>query len=291
MNDSAAPTCVGPDPHPRPPKTPAPAGACDAHAHVFEHFDHYPLAAARTYTPAPSPLSAYRHTLSTLGIARAVLVQPSVYGTDNRLLCDALRATGDEFRGIAVVGPDVGDGTLDDLHQAGVRGVRFNLLSGGGPQLSNAALLAPRLADRGWHLQLLADVSRFPDLPGWAAALPVEVVVDHLGHVPSRKGIDHPGFRALLELVGNGRGWVKLSGAYRITARTDPPYDDVTEMAQALIACAPDRVVWGSDWPHTCCPVAMPNDADLLDLLSVWAPDPADRSRILVDNPARLYGF
>lgn len=291
----APPTCQAWDPRPQPPRETPPAEACDCHAHVFGPVARYPLAAGSRYTPPEAPLAAYLAMLDALGVARGVLVQPSVYGTDNRAMLDALadaaRDAPGRLRAVAVVDPQVADAELDRLHAAGVRGVRLNLLQGGGPGLAAADRLAPRLAERGWHLQLLVDVSDFA--PGLAALdrLPVTLVLDHMGHMSAARGLDHPGFRELLALLRDGALWVKLSAAYRLTARDRAPYDDVVPFARALIAANPARVVWATDWPHPMVDIAMPNDGALLDALADWAPEPELRRRILVDNPAALYGF
>jgi predicted TIM-barrel fold metal-dependent hydrolase len=289
---AAVPTIPGPDPSPTPPGFVPPPGACDCHAHVFGPQDRYPYVAGRTYTPPDCPLPAYRRMLDTLGLARCVLVQPSVYGADNRLMMACLDELGAAARGVAVMSPRATDAELEALHARGVRGLRLNLIySGGGVGLGDAEALAARIAPLGWHLQFLVDVSATPDLRRRLARLPVPCVIDHMGHLPAAKGVRDAGFRDLLDALAEGRTWVKLSGAYRMTALADPPYDDVRPMAEALIAANPDRLVWGSDWPHPALHVPMPNDGTLLDLLAAWAPDALLRRRILVDNPARLYGF
>lgn len=291
MQTTAIPECQGPDPQPRPAGFAVPPGASDTHAHVFGPAERYPYTPDRTYTPPDAPLAAYRRMLGTLGLVRAVLIQPSVYGTDNSLMVDALHEAGDSFRGVAVVPPDVSRAELDRLHAAGVRGVRLNLLFRGGLALETCEAVAEAIRPLGWHLQLLVDVASFADLRGRLGRLPVEVVIDHMGHMPPGSGPDHPGFRELLALLKDRRTWVKLSGAYRITAEREPPYADVTPLAQALIEAAPDRLVWATDWPHPFVHIPMPNDGTLLDLLALWAPQEQTRRRILVDNPARLYDF
>ena len=282
--------CQGPDPHTRQPRLEVPAGACDCHAHVFAPLSEAAMVAARAYTPPPAPLEAYRHMLSILGIQRAVIVQPSVYGTDNRVTMAAVRAYGRDCRAVVVVDPGIVEAELKAMDAAGARGVRLNLQYAGGVGLDAAAALARRIAPLGWHLQLLLDARDLPDLLPAIRALPVEVVVDHMGHMSAAHGIDHPGFRALLEALAGGRCWVKLSGNYRITA-AGAPYDDAIPFARALVAANPERCVWGTDWPHPALEAPMPNDADLLDALAAQVPDEAARARILVDNPARLYRF
>lgn len=291
MGENAIPACAGADPDPYPPKHRPPSRACDCHAHIFGPAEVYPLTGHRSYTPPEAPLGQYRHLLATLGLSRAVIVQPSVYGTDNRATLDAVEAGGNAFRAVVVVDESVADRELEAMHAAGARGVRVNLLFKSGVKIPELSSLAERIAPFGWHLQLLIDISSFPDLHATMSRLPVETVFDHMGHMPVGLGTDHPGFRAMLDLVANGRSWVKLSGAYRITAQTRPPYSDVVPFAQAIIAANPERVVWASDWPHPGVAIPMPNDGDLLDLLADWEPEPRLRERILCDNPARLYGF
>lgn len=285
------PVCAGPDPAPRAPRFAVPPLACDTHAHVFGPAERYPYTPNRSYTPPDATFAQYRALLSTLGVERGVLVQPSVYGTDNRLLADTLRNAGPNFRGIAVLDASASDAELEALNALGVRGLRCNLLFRGGVAFADVEALARRVAPLGWHLQFLLDVSQFEKLEERLSALPVDSVIDHMGHLPAADGPKHPGFRALLSLLRQGRTWVKLSGSYRVTGQAAPPYGDVVALARALIKAAPDRCVWATDWPHPQIPVAMPNDGDLMDQLADWAPDAETRRAILVDNPARLYGF
>lgn len=266
-----------------------PAGAWDAHIHAIGAVERFPLAPDRSYTPAVVPIDDYVALMDATGLAHAVLVQPSIYGTDNRALLDALERYPSRFRGIAVVASDTTDRALAALHAAGVRGIRANLLNRGGISLDDAHALARRFATFGWHLQLQIDVStfdRFDDV----ASLPVDVVVDHFGCMPAAKGPDEPGFKRLLRLVESGRCWVKLSAAYRLTPWRTRGYDAVAPLARALIAANPSRLLWGSDWPHTDVREDMPDDGELLDLLAVWAGDATVRNDILVRNPAALYG-
>lgn len=292
MANSEIPSCQAPDRNPRPPAEQPPAGAADTHAHVFGPASDYAYAPERRYTPPDSPLPEYMALLDTLGLARGVIVQPSVYGTNNSATLDALRAQPERLRGVAVVGPEVSDAELAEMDRLGVRGVRLNLLfSGAGLDFTVAERLAERLAPLGWHLQVLIDISEFENFAARLSRLPVDIVVDHMGHMPVAKGADHPAFRELLAMLADGRTWVKLSGAYRITSRERPPYDDVLPFARALVETRPDRLVWATDWPHPAIERTMPNDGHLLDQLWDWAPDPAIRHRILCENPAALYGF
>ncbi len=288
------PYCEAADPFPHRPSFQLPAGACDTHAHVFGPECRYNYTPNRTYTPPDAPVGAYLNLHQQLGIDRGILVQPSIYGTDNQLQLDTLeylRMQGREYKGVAVVDADVSEGELDKLAAGGHCGVRMNLLFKGGIEWRDVTKLAERLAARDWHLQFLVDVSDFDELESRVRALPVPVVFDHMGHMSCQKGITHTGFQALLNLLRDGHAWVKLSGAYRITNESLPPYSDVLPFAQALIEANSEQCVWGSDWPHPHFSIPMPNDGDLMNLLAQWAPDDEIRHRILVANPEKLYGF
>lgn len=283
--------CQGPEAALRP-RLVAPAGACDCHAHVLGPLDAFPYQDDRAYTAPPALYEDYRAMLDTIGIDRAVIVQPSVYGTDNRCTLQAIARDPARMRGVAVFGDDITDAELQAMHDGGIRGVRFNLLFVGGVGLDSLEVIAARIARFGWHIQLLIDYRTLADLAARLAGLPVDIVVDHMGHMPVEEGVGNPGFQALLRLMSEGKSWVKVSGNYRVS-KAAPAYADAIPFAQALLAANPDRCVWGSDWPHVGIwpGEPMPNDADLLDALLDYAPDEALRRRILVDNPARLYGF
>jgi 2-pyrone-4,6-dicarboxylate lactonase len=278
--------------HPEPsrPKHKAPPGACDCHAHVFGPFDAFPLQAKRGYTPCLATKADYRRMLDRIGITRGVLVQPSVYGTDNRAMEDALASDPIRLRGVVVLGPEASDAELDRLHKLGVRGIRLSNMMVGAVALAHLEPLAQRLKPRGWHIQLMVDVAADPSLLDRVAKLPVPVVFDHMGVVGPSKGDNDPGFRGLVQLLAKRGCWVKLSGPYNDPAET-PPYPGMRRFAAALAEAAPDRCVWGTDWPHPGVAALMPNDGMLIDLLAEWVPDAARRQRILVDNPAQLYGF
>ncbi|MCH2394070.1 amidohydrolase family protein [Oceanibaculum sp.] len=286
-----APPIPGPDRKPRKPKLALPPGSCDCHAHVFGPMARFPYSTPRSYTPPDSPLAEYLAMHDTLGVQRGVLVQPSVYGTDNDAMMEALHAHPERLRGVAVVEPTISEAELKALHAGGVRGVRVNVLFKGGVPISAARPLAERIAPYGWHVQFLIDVSNHPRLDEELVDFPTPVVIDHMGHCDVAKTATDPGFAALLRLLDGGRCWVKLSGPYRITARKAVPFDDVTQVARTLVARRPDRMVWGTDWPHPSIKTEMPNDGDLVDMLADWVPDAATRQRILVDNPAALYDF
>nr|WP_179665461.1 amidohydrolase family protein [Nocardioides panaciterrulae] len=282
--------CAAPNPSYEPAAFVVPAGACDSHAHVVSGEPRHPLVEGRSYTPPPAPEADYLRMLEGTGMSRGVLVQISVYGTDNRYLLEVLARHPEKLRGVAVVDPSVDDETLLEMHRAGVRGLRINVLFGGGVGWQVMETLAARIAGLGWHLQLLMDVRELPGLLPRISALPVPVVVDHLGHLPASGGPDSQGFRALLSLLTDHDAWVKLSGAYRLDAGA-PDYPDARALAEAVLEAAPDRVVYGSDWPHVAVPHGMPDTGRLRNLLASWAPDEDLLRRVLVDNPARLYDF
>jgi 2-pyrone-4,6-dicarboxylate lactonase len=289
-DDDEAPPCQGPDPHPHAPALAIPADACDCHAHIIGPLALFPLQSDRSYTPPEAPLAAYRQMLAALGLTRGVLVQPSVFGTDNSCMLQALAKHRNTLRGVAVVDAHVDDETLDTLAGTGVKGLRLNVLFRGGVSLDQIEALARRIEPRQWHLQFLIDARHLTELAPRLRDLPVDIVIDHMGHIPAHVGPAHPGFKSLLDLVKRGRCWVKLSGANRISTK-GPPYDDTIAFARALVDTDPTRLVWGSDWPHVAIDGPMSNDGDLLDLLGEWAPDERLRHLILVENPARLYGF
>ncbi len=268
----------------------APPLSCDCHFHIFGPYDRFPLDAGRHYDPPAALIPAYLRVADALGIQRMVIVQPSVYGNDNRATLDAARQFGlDRARVVAVVDPSISDAELQALHDGGTRALRFNLVSGNGSPVEALETMARRIAPLGWHMQLYVSGAVLEQIAPQLATLPVEVVIDHMGGVKTADGITAPGFQALLRLLGSGRAWVKLCG-YRISS-SGPPFADVAPFARALFAAAPDRCVWGTDWPHPSLTEWMPEDGALLDLLGQWIPGEADRRRVLVDNPARLYGF
>lgn len=284
-----------PPPHPAPHAPTAfdpPTGACDAHCHIFGPAARFPFAADRSYTPPDAGIDDFERLQSRLGLSRAVFVQASCHGTDNRAMVDALRRGAGRYAGVAMIDESFGDGDLAELHEVGVRATRFNFVAhlGGAPEPDRFWRIVDRVAPLGWHVVLHFDAV---DLPAYAAMLermPCPYVIDHLARVDAAAGVDQPPFRALIDLLADDRCWVKVSGAERLTVGGTPPYDDVVPFARAVIAAAPDRVLWGTDWPH---PNVrhMPDDGDLVDLLADFAPDVATRHRILVDNPERLYDF
>jgi predicted TIM-barrel fold metal-dependent hydrolase len=283
--------CPPADPNPRTPKVKAPPGSCDTHAHVFEA--RYPYSPRRGYTPPDAPYEAYRHLLDVLGVTRAVLTQPSAYGTDNTAMLDAVARDPSNMRAVAAVDAGITDEQLRALHAAGVRGARVNLVDKGGmpfDSFDDVKRFAQRIAPLGWHIEYLVHVHEFPELEA-LARMPVDAAVGHFGYMPTICGVEQPGYRAFLRLVERGRIWVKLTAPYRITARANLPYDDVEPLARALREARPDRLLWGSDWPHAINKKPMANDGDLFDHIAAWLPEEELRRQVLVENPKRLYGF
>ncbi|HEX2115846.1 MAG TPA: amidohydrolase family protein [Alphaproteobacteria bacterium] len=271
------------------PKLKAPPGTCDTHMHVYE--PGYP-ARPEVAKPPVAPVTDYLRLCKRLGIARTVFVQPNAYGADNSCMLAAMKAYGPNARGVAVVTPDVSDAELDRLTKAGIRAIRFMLLPGGPLSWDVFDTLTARVRPFGWHVNLQIDGRTFAEHEAQLRRLPGNLVVDHVGKFLEPVPTDHPGFRALLRLLETGRTWVKLSAPYEVSRSGAPLYSDVGVLAKALVNAAPDRMLWASNWPHPSAkPEHIPDDADLLDLLLGWAPDEATRRKILVDNPARLYGF
>lgn len=264
-----------------------PAGAIDCHAHVLGPQTRFPYPADQhTYTPREARVTDYRVLLDRLGFGRAVLVQPSIYGTDNTCLLNACRELGLTTRAVAVLEPPYEAARLRALHAAGVRGVRINHGDLSAPYLGE---LARAIAPFGWHLQLFIDHGQIAAVLPILAQLPIDTIFDHMGHMPAALGVNDPAFRALLGGLRQGRCWVKLTAPYRLSADT-PRFDDVAPLVQALYAVAPERCVWGTDWPHTNT-TWKPDTPSLLDLLHRWLPDQAAVKQVLVDNPQRLYDF
>ena len=270
------------------PRLVAPAGACDCHMHVYD--PRYKPAPTSLFPPPDARLDAYRVVQRQLGLTRMVVVQPNAYAFDNACTEDAIVRFGTNARGVATIPPDVADAEIERLTRAGFRGARCFMLKGGLLSWDDVDAIAARVAPFGWHVQLQLDGRDVPLYAARIARLPTEAVVDHNGKFLEPVPPSHPAFRALLALLDGGRCWVKLSAPYE-TSRSGPPaYDDVSALARALVAAHAERCVWASNWPHPNINPPPPNPA-MLDLLLDWAPVEATRQRILVDNPARLYGF
>ena len=279
--------CQGPDPHPRKPRLAVPEGATDTHIHLCGPASR--LVAEREYTPPEITPGEARHLFDTLGITRAVVIQPSIYGTDNRAQLEGAAQIGIPVRAVVVVPHDTPDRDMASLHAQGARAVRFILAHPGGLPLDELERQAARVKEMGWHLQLLAKGPQLVELEPRLAALPCDAVIDHIGMIQPSAGLAQPAFQALLRLVRRGH-WVKLSGAYRLSQQP-APYRELEPFVRELVAAAPERLLWATDWPHVFVKAAMPNTTDLLDLLAEWVPDAGVRRRILVDNPAALFGF
>jgi predicted TIM-barrel fold metal-dependent hydrolase len=283
-----------------------PAGACDCHTHIHGDPEKFPFFAGRVYTPelaSPEEMTALHKALH---IERVVIVTPSVYGTDNSATLFGIKARGATARGVAVIDDKTPEAELDAMNQAGFRGIRLNLATGGvsdpnvGRQRVQAAV--ERVKNRHWHIQMFTGLAMISAIKDLVAASPVPVVFDHFGGAQGELGPEQPGFADLLDLVRSGKAYVKISGAYR-ASKLAPDYADAAPLARALIAANSDRIVWGTDWPHPnsvtppgkkptdLTPLFQIDDGRLLNQLAVWAPDAAIRKKILVDNPARLYGF
>jgi D-galactarolactone isomerase len=271
------------------PRLKAPPDTCDTHMHVYD--PRFPFAPGAKITHPGASVADYRAMCEQLGIERTVVVQPSAYGFDNSCTLDAVAQMGERARGIATVDPAIPDAELDRLDEAGVRGTRYFMLPGGNLTWDSLEPMAARMAELGWHVQLQLDGRTLPEHFAMLHRLPATLVIDHVGKFLEPVAPDHPSFRALLRLVGNGHTYVKLSAPYETSKSGPPNYDDVGTLAKALVRAAPDRMVWATNWPHPMHGHLNVDNAALLDLLLDWVPDEATRRKVLVDNPARLYGF
>ncbi len=288
------PTVPGPVPEASAPTafTPPPL-ACDAHCHVFGPAARFPFSPSRTYTPPDSGIEDFERLQDRLGLSRAVFVQASCHGTDNRAMLDAIERGAGRYAGVAMIDESFSDDDLRHLHEHRIRGIRFNFVAhlGGAPDPDRFWPLVERVEPLGWHLVLHFDAK---DLPAYAALLdrlPVPYIIDHMARVPASDGVDQEPFQQLLDLMATDeRCWVKISCAERLTEGRVAPYDDVIPFARRLVEAAPDRILWGTDWPHPNLDV-MPDEGHLVDLLARLVPDPTTRHRILVDNPQTLYDF
>lgn len=282
-----------PDPNTRTPAIKAPPGACDTHCHVYGRVDDYPPSPTRRYDAAFCPLEDHQKMLGALGVERAVLVQASCYGFDNSAMLDAVTAMAGRYRGIAVVKPDVAENELERLHAGGVRGVRMSTLpkSPVGPE--HMEILAERIRPFGWLIQLHLDKGdHLVEIADRLPALQVPVLLDHFGRTRGNEGTASAGFQTLLRLLGETENcWGKLCSFYRLSDAGPPGYGDMEAPTRALVEAHPDRLVWGTNWPHPNHKPAMPNDGDLFDILFGWIDDADTRQAVLADNPARLFGF
>jgi predicted TIM-barrel fold metal-dependent hydrolase len=273
----------------RKPRFTLPTGSCDAHCHVFGPADKFPYAPNRRYTPADAPKEMLAALHAHLGVERAVIVQASCHGTDNAAMLDCIASDPSRYRGVAIVDDGFTDKDFDALDRGGVRGVRFNFVKhlGGAPDMAVFNRVIDRIKERGWHVVLHVDAPDIILLSDMIRKLPLPFIIDHMGRVPSVAGFDQPPLRALIELSRLKNCWIKVCGSERISM---PPYTAAVPIARALVEATPTRVLWGTDFPH---PNATheADEANLVDLVPQFAPDPLAQKRLLVDNPARLYGF
>ncbi|MBI5318849.1 amidohydrolase family protein [Bradyrhizobium sp.] len=283
-----------------------PEHACDCHTHIHGDVERFPFFAGRVYTPGPASPQEMSELHKALHMERVVIVTPSVYGTDNSASQFGMMARGATARGVGVIDDKTPESGLDAMHKAGFRGIRLNLATGGtnDPNVGRARFTAAveRMKARGWHVQLYTSLAMISAIKELVLSAPLPVVFDHFGGAKAELGVEQPGFSDLVELVKSGKAYVKISGAYR-ASKLAPDYQDCVPLAKALIAANADRIVWGTDWPHpnsVTPPGRKPtevtamfqiDDGRLLNQLPVWEPDAAVRKKILVDNPARLYGF
>jgi predicted TIM-barrel fold metal-dependent hydrolase len=282
-----------------------PPNACDCHTHIFGDTQRFPLWPGRTYTPESASPDEMSELHRALHIQRVVIVNPSIYGTDNSATLFGIKARGANARGVAVIDDKTSDSDLDAMARRGIRGIRINLTNSGqtDPAIARQRFLAAvtRLQHRDWHIVMYTSLALISSIQDLVQASPLPVVFDHFAGAQAALGVRQPGFDTLVGMVQSGKAYVKISGAYR--ASTLPDYADVKPLAQMLIAANADRIIWGSDWPHPnpsvlagrpvtdVTPLLQVDDGRLLNLLPIWAPDAAVRKKILVDNPARLYGF
>ena len=277
-------------PHPSTPKLRLPPGSWDTHCHVLGPTDKYPFAATTTINPADAPKETLFALHAMLGIERCVIVQTATHGMDNRVTEDALAAKGGSYLGVALLPTTVSDAELRRLDGRGFHGVRFNFMRHlhQAATLDEVMALTPRLADIGWHLQVHMDGAFIADMAAALARSPVPVVIDHIGRVDAGLGLEQEPFQHLLRLMQNDKFWVKVSGCDRIS-RTGPPYADAVPFARKLVTEFPDRVVWGTDWPHPHHKGPVPDEGQLVDLIAEMAPTDELRRKLMVDNPRRLY--
>jgi D-galactarolactone isomerase len=272
------------------PKLKAPPGACDCHMHVYD--SRFPAAPNAKLHSDGALATDYLKMRERLGLSRTVVQQPSAYGKDNSCMLDAMATIGPSARGVVCVDETTSDEEFDRLTRLGVRGVRFFMLPAT-PALpwSIMETMAARIAPFGWHINVQLDGRKLPEHDAMLSRLPGRLVIDHTGKFLEPVAPDHPAFRVLLRLVEAGRTWVKLSGPYETSKLGAPYYDDVGRLAKTLVKAAPERMVWGTNWPHVSPGVIVPDDADVLDVLLDWVPGEANRKKVLVDNPADLYGY
>ena len=286
------PTIPGPDPDTKTPKFKLPPLACDAHCHIFGPGSKYPYAPDRPYTPPDAPLEDFKALHSKLGVGRAVIVNASVHGTDNRVALDAIAQSGGAYRAVANIDDGITERDLRELHDGGFRGCRFNFVRhlGGVPDKGVFERVVAMIAPLGWHVDLHFDAIDISEYADMLARLPVRYTIDHMGRVKASDGLDQLAFKTLIELMRRDeKCWVKVCGCERVSS-AGPPFTDAVPIARKIVETAIDRIIWGTDWPHPNVKV-MPNDGDLVDLIPRFAPEPEFQKKILVENPARLFEF
>lgn len=285
-------TCMPPDPNPKAPGLSLPEMACDAHCHVFGPKAEFPYHENSTYEPPDAGKMTLKALHDFLGFSRAVIVQGSCHGPDNRAMLDAIKWRGDQFwRGVCIANKSFTEKDFEVLHEGGVRGVRFNFVKhlGGAPDLEGMKMVLEKVKVFNWHLVIhvnAEDIIKYEDF--FKPFKDLVIIVDHMGRVPTNLGVDQPAFKILLDFMQRDNWWVKISGAERISAG-GPPFYDAVPYAQRLIKTAPDRILWGTDFPHPNIKEHMPNDGHLVDLLGLFCDDESLLKKILVDNPNRLY--
>ncbi|WP_020560695.1 amidohydrolase family protein [Thiofilum flexile] len=285
------PSCMPPDNNTRVPLYKAPPKSCDAHCHVFGPHNIFPYSDKASYWPPDADKYALKRLHDKLGIERAVLVQASCHGIDNRAMIDAIKTGKGAYRGVCIANDTFSENDFQDLHDGGVRGVRFNFVKhlGGAPNLEGMKTVLNRVKPLGWHLVIHVNAEDVITYAEFFDALEMDIVVDHMGRVPTSEGVGQQAYQILLERMQRDNWWMKVCGSERISM--GPPFYDAVPFAQGFIEIAPDRILWGTDYPHPNIKKHMPNDADLLDLVPLIARDPVIQHKILVENPARLYGF
>jgi 2-pyrone-4,6-dicarboxylate lactonase len=283
--------CPGPDRHPRRPVFAMPQGACDTHVHVFGPQAQFPFSEARSYTPEDCTCEDLMQLHAVLGIDRAVIVHGGAHGTDNRATLAALDRHPEKLRGVAVILSGLKRAELEDMHRRGMRGCRMSTVVSGGASFAHLRGLAEETFDLGWHLVLhFNKATELVDVAPQLLQIKNPFVLDHLARISAPEGVDSEPFRTLLRLFDTDRCWIKLASLYRLSSEPYP-HRDMLPMIEKVVELRPDRILWGSNWPHPICPVPMPNDGDLVDLIPLWMPDRRTRQLALVDNPALLYGF
>jgi len=286
------PMIAGPDPNTKTPTFKLPRGAVDTHTHIFGPSSQYPFAADRTYSAPEAPLSMFRDLHAKIGCDRAVVVNATIHGTDNRVVTDAIAQSKGQYKGLANVADTITEQELAALDKAGIRGCRFAFLKrlGGVKDLPAFNRLAHRAAEIGWHIDVYLEPGSVPEFTPLLTGLPTKYVIDHMATVQAAKGLDDPSFQALLDLQRRDQKcWVKITGLERASA-AGKPFHDAVPFAKALVDNAPDRVLWGTDWPHPNVKI-MPNDGEIVDLIPLYAADAKVQHQLLVDNPTRLFGF